>query len=378
MNILYLRNDSINPDVRIEKEVKSLLNDGHSIRAYCCDRTGNEKKVETYHYQEGDFFIERKRIPYGYGGGFKKNIIPFLRFQFSIACFMFKNRKSYDVVHACDFNTAYTASVCCRVLKKPYIYDIFDYYVDCFDIPAKLRKTIEKMDHKVIRRAFNTIICSEERKNQINLGENLQYVIVHNSPDKKIIDNSEFKIKTNGKFKLAYVGGLSKKRKLDILANIVEKMPDVELHVAGYGELDDFFKDKVEHISNIKFYGKVQYSQALAIENQCNAIVAIYPLDNKNHKYAAPNKFYEGLMMGKPLFMIKGSGMSGIVGKNGFGILIDFNEQGIIDGIEALKTIDINVIENKMKLIFEEEYQWSIMGERVKNIYRELKNSMKH
>ena len=52
-------------------------------------------------------------------------------------------------------------------------------------------------------------------------------------------------------------------------------------------------------------YGKLQYSQTLALESQCDIRVATYDPSIRNHKYSAPNKFYESLMLGKPIIMAK-------------------------------------------------------------------------
>ena len=100
-------------------------------------------------------------------------------------------------------------------------------------------------------------------------------------------------------------------------------------------------------------------------------MTAIYDPMIGNHKYAAPNKFYEGLMLGKPLIMVKGTGMSEVVEKNNIGVLIDYNKAGVREGIRRLvnKKNEWDSISVKMKNIYEKRYSWNIMEKRLLKLY---------
>ena len=58
---------------------------------------------------------------------------------------------------------------------------------------------------------------------------------------------------------------------------------------------------------NIVYFGEVDPKKALGIMNSSDIIVGMYYKTVKNHLYASPNKYYEHLMLGKPLLTTFGT-----------------------------------------------------------------------
>lgn len=377
MKILFIRTNCVDPDVRVQKEITSLLKKGHDISILGWDKKCNSAKDDYVKIAGENIKIHKIQIRCGLGGGFKKNIIPLMKFQVKEFFYLIKTIENFDVIHACDFNTALICSVVCRMFNKPYVYDIFDYYTDSFAVPNALKPTIEKIDHCVIKNSARTILCSENRIKQVGLGALDKYIIIHNAPIKpNRIDGNINLLSNTEKYKLVYVGALAKKRKLDLLAEAISELDNCELHIAGFGELEDYFKEKSNN-SNIFFYGKIDYEQTLRLEKMCDGMVALYPLDIKNHIFAAPNKFYEALMLGKPIMMIKGSGMSDVIEANGFGVLVTDDcenlKSGIIEMIAKSATFNKS---SEMMQMFDEKYSWEIMEERLIDLYNQLESNV--
>ena len=103
-------------------------------------------------------------------------------------------------------------------------------------------------------------------------------------------------------------------------------------------------------------------------------MTAIYDPAIENHKYAAPNKFYEAMMLGKPLLMVKGTGMSDIVERYDFGAIIDYSAQGFETGIKTLlaKRMHWNETAAQMKKMYHECFHWNVMKKRLTNSYKDI------
>ena len=56
--------------------------------------------------------------------------------------------------------------------------------------------------------------------------------------------------------------------------------------------------------------------------SQSDLLIGMYCTTNRNHYYAAPNKFYESLMLGKPLITSKGTAVGDKVIKYDTGFAI--------------------------------------------------------
>ncbi len=106
-------------------------------------------------------------------------------------------------------------------------------------------------------------------------------------------------------------------------------------------------------------------------------MTAIYDPAVGNHYYAAPNKFYEALMLGKPVIMVKNTGMSEVVANNNIGEVIDFNTESLKAAIENLirRRSQWQDISNKMKKnLYKNDFSWNEMERRLIGIYKGLEH----
>ena len=364
--IVILRSNPVNPDSRVEKEAKTLSNNGFFTTIIAWDREENYKSKKDILFDQ--IPIIRKGIKASFGDGMK-NIIPFIKFQLYLLHWLIKNKKNYDIVHACDFDTAFITMIASFITRRKMVFDIFDYLsTDANNIFSKIIKFFED---SIINYADATIICTEERIKQIKDAKPKKMIVIHNTPSYKdvgfIVNNTKIT-------KIVYVGILQDYRLLKEVANVIIKHPNLELHIAGFGKYEDYFVDLSDKYENIKFYGKISYEKAIELESQCDVMLAIYDPNIGNHIFAAPNKFYESLMLGKPVIMVKNTGMSSVVEKYDIGECIDYNqcsfEQGLLHLISRKN--EWKTMHYKMKKLYLEDYSWHTMEIRLIGLYNDL------
>ena len=164
-------------------------------------------------------------------------------------------------------------------------------------------------------------------------------------------------------------------RLLPELLQVVKENPRVELHIGGFGELEEMVSNFAKTSENIFYYGKMPYKEVLELEKKCDVMTAIYDPTILNHQYAAPNKFYEAIMLGKPIIMVKNTGWDKVVEDNQIGCLIDYSKEGLHLGLERVANLvnDVN-IETRSKKLYQNEYSWDLMEERIKRLYSDLRD----
>lgn len=374
MRIVFIRSNPVAPYPRLEKTVNSLVKNGHSAHVLGWDRSCKYKeKKDVLILTDSEVEITRFGIPATFGGGMKSNLIGLMKFQFRIFKWLLKNRKSYDAIHAYDFDTGFISLKCAKLLNKKIIYDIPDYYVDSHNLKgSRIGKYIEKQEYKIINNSDATIICTEKRKEQIRGSKPKKLVIIHNSPKRvNIIAND---MKDSLKTKIVYVGILANSRFIKEIADVVIKRNDCEFHVGGFGKLESYFKQLSEKYNNIKFYGKIPYESTLKLEKECDIMVAIYDPNVPNHFYAAPNKFYESLMLGKPIIMAKNTGMDDVVLNNDIGEVIEYSIDSLELAIEKLiaRKKEWPDMANRSKKLYTEKFSWDTMEKRLVSLYDEI------
>ena len=361
------------PDSRVEKEAWTLQKAGYYVHILAWDRNGKHSA------QDGNITVMGESISItwlgyeaGYGEGLK-SLQSYLQFQIHMHRWLIKHKNDYDIIHACDFDTAFFSQTVAK--NKVFVFDIFDFLYG--DPVSFFQKMIYKAQIKIINHADATIICTEDRKKQIADAKPNRLTIIHNTPIKTLLDkkSNELKIESSTqRIKIAYVGILATKRLLLEMGSAIAHNKDVELHIAGFGIYDTFFEQLSKENDNVFYYGRIPYDQTLVLESSCDIMTAIYDPTLENHRFAAPNKFYESLMLGKPIIMVKGTGMSVVVLENDIGVLIDYSQDGFEKGIKELvkRKNEWPEMSDRMIRLYEEKYSWEKMGKRLTNLYAEL------
>lgn len=160
----------------------------------------------------------------------------------------------------------------------------------------------------------------------------------------------------NDKLIFSYVGGFYDERCIMEIIELAAK-GYINLLIAGFG--DKSYVDRLKELEscpNIKYFGKVSYNEALNIMYNSDIIYAMYAISNPNHIYAAPNKFYESMFLGKPIFTTIGT----IVGEK-----VNMADRGYISGeslddiLDVIQNIDISKIKgNNAKILWESKYKF--------------------
>ncbi|STO97301.1 non-hydrolyzing UDP-N-acetylglucosamine 2-epimerase [Helicobacter canis] len=368
-HILIIRSNPCDPDSRVQKIATSLAKQRAKVRVLAWDRNSAQNSRATLTPQTSHILIDRLGIKASYGVGLR-NLLPLLLFQVKVLAYLWANRKTIDAIHACDLDTALPALCIAKLCKKPLIYDIFDYYVDTFNVPRILKPLIKSIETFVINHSDECIICAQSRLEQIAPSKPRSLSIIHNAPEKPAYIKPFALLDSKAKrVKIAYVGVLCHNRYLLELLELIAADPRLELHIAGFGILQDVVESYAARADNISFYGKICYEDTLALESACDIITALYDPSVPNHLYAAPNKFYESLLLGKPVVMVKGTGMSEIVEAMGIGAVIDFSLHNLKQAFISLAASNSPQLQAKRQALYKEQFAWGIMEQRLWEIY---------
>ena len=174
------------------------------------------------------------------------------------------------------------------------------------------------------------------------------------------------------KIKIAYIGILAGGRFIKEVMEYVCKNKKYELHIAGFGLLEEEVRRISEGNDNIIYYGKLKYQDTLALEENCDLLFAIYNPNVKNHYYAAPNKFYESMMLGKPIIMARNTGLDHILEKYEIGYVIEYNYRALEKLLDSLSMEELAKNKEKRQMLFNEKFSWSIMAQRLKSLYASI------
>ena len=376
--VILLRSNPVAPDPPVEKAADALLSFGYEVTVVGWNRDEEfTEQTDVLNLERGVAKVVRFGIPAVFGGGMK-NFVGLYKFQKKLKGWLKNHRNEFDVIHAFDFDTGYVARKIAKKYGKRLVYHILDFYVESHHLPTKfLNKFVKRAEFKIINGADHSVICTEKRREQIAGSNPKKLSVIHNTP-KQPSEELGFMLdkNTDGRARIVYVGILAGGRFIREVVNFVKSDERFELHIGGFGNMEKEIAKAAEECDRIFFYGKLPYAKTLALENSCDIMTAIYNPAVPNHRYAAPNKFYESLMLGKPVVMAKNTGFDEIIEENNVGCLIEYSEEGLAFGFNNLYEQKDNWenISSRMKELYKNSFSWAEMERRLGEIYSEFEN----
>lgn len=339
--VIFLRSNQIVGDSRVEKYLTFFKKNGIEYHVYGWDRDDFGAKAE-------NTIFFKKKVGYMVGG-IKAAYYRLHWFAFIIKKLL-REKSKPRFIHACDLDTAYPAALYKALFnKKCYLlFDAFDWVSadGAVNNSPILKKPVALMEKFALKYTNKLLICEKERTAQVPNCEKYDYdvlpnipMISNNSDDIYSIDDKcRFK---NDKITFSYVGYFGENRFLDELLKLAEENV-INLLMAGAGKKELEEKcHKLENRNNFKYFGRVPYSRSLNIMYNSDIIYAMYCKVVNNHYYAAPNKFYEPMALGKALLTTKGIIIGDKVEKLGFGYTSNENYSELKELVQSLTIEDV-------------------------------------
>lgn len=374
--VCFIRQTAIYNDSRATKTIISLSKK-YNVLVLGWDRVGDAReKIQGLF--SGNVFLNFYDKHLQHGAGIK-GIFKLLGFIKWVHKQVKNNCKNIDFIHACDLDAAVGCYKFAKKRKIPFIYDVYDYYIDAHYIPTILKNNVEKKEIDIINSSFSTIVCLESRKEQIKKANPARVCVIHNAPSSELTEISN-ECKGSHDIKhimVVFVGVLSENRLLKEIVEELDIHPNVKLIIGGMGQLSQYIIDACK--PNLEYIGEMQYKNVLKLESQSSVLFATYNPEIPNHKYSAPNKLYEAMALGKPIIVCKGMGIDVLVEQENIGRAIDYSAKGFFDAVNSLcnDKAEYDEMCRHTKELFKTKYSWDIMEERLFDLYDSAEKCIK-
>lgn len=368
-NVAILRTTAIDPEPRVEKTAKWLQKAGFRVTIFGWDREGTSKSKDIIN----GITIERSKFKGKYGAGLA-NLLGMVQFNLHIIKRLFEEKPI--IVHACDLDTLVPALIYCKIAKKKLVYDIFDFYAESRYV-GRFKELIRQFERWCCNKCDSIIIVHEKRIEQlepVSDSTRTKISVIYNTPDE--IENINPNIASNY---FCYVGVLHPDRGIKHVINVVKHVPTIRFIYAGFGPLENELIRISSGAENIIFLGRINYQTALELEEGALAIIAFYDASmGGNNLYAAPNKLFEALMLGKPLITSEGTLLADIVKTENIGYVVPFGNE------ELLRNTLLSIINNpedaklkgkRARELYDNKYSAKIAKERLLEIYSKMSQS---
>ena len=379
------------PDIRVEREVKSLHNAGFKVfvlsqhwaslpeeesTEYCHIVRFNPKQFKNLNQLTRDFkkitffdpvwrkgidhFVRKYRINY-----LHVHDLPLVKTAYAVA-------KKYGIPLTADYHENFPAHVQAVTERKLTGKEKF----------YRSYKRWEKYEESISRKVDAIIVVAKEYRQHLIEKHKIppeKIVIVQNTIDTDIFSfppNSTGAEGTDAGFVISYFGSYGPHRGLDTviraMPEILSQIPAAEFIIIGRGKNKDELVQLVEQLQlkeSIKFFDWVNYSELVKAYRRSN--VGVIPHRASEHTDSTiPNKLFEYMYFGVPVLVSDRPPLKRIVEETGAGRVFKTGDPG--DLAQAVLEIFRNPDkygEMGIKAV-KEKYNWKVDGEKLVNLYR--------
>lgn len=284
------------------------------------------------------------------------------------------------VVHACDLDTILPCYIYKTIFRRKLVFDVFDRYAMCY-IPQFLEPGSRKFKTLYSLVNFFEDLFSKESDVLVSTSDELlktyQRMPKHSATIMNCFEDRAFdRVKSeNHMLTLSYTGNIMRNRGLDKIAAAIKGLNNVEFIIAGR-VIDKELLDHILELSNVKYKGLLQQTDALALEACSDTIISLADFKVPNN-FTIPNKIFEAMMLGVPVIT---NMAHELINKSNSGIIVEYND---IDQIKAAIVLLRDNIElrrmlgNNGRKAFLQKYNWTIMEQELYKIYEYLLGHVK-
>lgn len=249
-----------------------------------------------------------------------KNLLGYCRWNFWLIPRILRAKPS--LIYMCDFDSFLAVTV--TKLIRPRVKIIFDEFdpITTRPIPKMLVLIINIAQKNFFNIVDSFIFPSAERiyKQEIKS----RSFVVNNMPDGNFLLHEQ----QSNKNSIFYGGLLSSERGLETFLKVISNQDIWKVTVAGYGPLEDYIKLLADsHPEVISYVGAMRHDLLMENAAKSSLILASYDPEIGNSLQLASNKYYEAILLKRPILACKRTAIGEKVESERIGWTFNFNDE---------------------------------------------------
>jgi glycosyltransferase involved in cell wall biosynthesis len=386
--ILMLSQTLFPPDIRLEKEIKSLNEAGYDVTVIC-------NKFEKTHDTDYKYCkIERLSAPFP--KQYLNKIINFPiffnpRYLSKVFGFIIKDRPDY--IHAHDLPMVPLALSMKLLFGIPVVYDMHENYPEALKVFKKkglinfifknyrLAKILDKLCIKYSDKVITVV--EENKRRLLKLGITPEKIsVVSNTVDINTFGHEKIDARLaemyNDKFVIIYAGRVNPERGLEtpvLAVNMIrDKLPEILLIILGNGPSVNYLtllakENNVE--DSIRFIPWVGHDKVNSYLSFASVCIIAWP-NNEFTNTTVPHKLFEYMSQSKPVLVSDAEPLIRIVTETKCGrVFRSNNPRSFAEEIIKLKDDKKSYGENGRNAVIR-KYNWQNDSKILINLYKNL------
>ena len=376
--VIMLLDNAFEPDIRVYKEAKYLVENNIDVEIVCLDKKNEyiDKEVDNFEgikikriFSRTDKttrLIEKVKII----SKLKKIIYFWWLIKFIYKTKKYLYNKDFEILHCHDLVMGLIG--CMFFDNKQIVFDMHEYYGNSKNKVVNF--FIKKLVSYVQDKSKWIIYVNENQKKNCKKRNIEKFIEIPNYPEKRSYEKSD---KTySDKIRISYIGKVRDYYSLSKLIDCATKFDSININIYGNGSEYERLLKYAESKGN-KDIMKGYFSaleNASELYNNTDILYAVYDtngIDSENWKNSMPIKSFEAIITATPIIASKNTVLGEFVEKNNIGFTIDIRKEGefevLIERIIKNKNLLKEKIDNIKKIQY--MYTWDNVIKNIDKIY---------
>lgn len=397
MNVLMILSEKgFPPDIRVEKEAETLMENGYNLFLTCLNR---QKKPEKENV--GGINVIRMPFPSKYNRALSFLALFLTRYTV-LPCTILQicRHHKIDLFHVHDLTFALSSIILAKLLGVKVILDVHENFPEMVQATLQNEKSViyrcgirltvflYRVEEYISILLSDKIICvvAEQKELLVSKGaKDTNIVIVSNAVDFRRMITPETKKEEiyPHAFVISYVGGFTAHRGLETLIRaaslVAEDISELLVLLVGKGKIENQLKKLAADLAvenHVQFLGWVPFEEALNYIHASDICVIPYAKTIQTEA-SFPHKITQYMYFSKPVITSDVASLKRILKETGGGITFRAGDhRDLARKIEYLyhdKNARERLGKNGRKAV-ERTYNWKVEGKKLLTLYGSLVN----
>lgn len=311
----------------------------------------------------------QKRLPVY----FQKGPLFYLEYNIRLLTYLMSNHQ--DIIYSVDTDTLLPGAISKWLKGKKLIFDAHEYFTEVPELMDRwFVKRIWKLIEQICMPGTDLAITVNQSLAELFTGKwKIPFHSIYNVPVFRENHGSSAPEPGN----ILYQGVLNKGRGLESLIDAMEFIPDINLILAGEGDLSLQLREKAKLgkcSDRILFVGWKLPDELRLLTSKATLGVNLLEGSSKNYYYSLANKFFDYMHAGIPSVNMNFPEYSKIISQYDIGYLLDdLSPQKIAELINNALA-DQKSLENKRQncLVASQHFNWTVEQEKLMLLMKQL------
>ncbi|NLA25384.1 MAG: glycosyltransferase family 4 protein [Bacteroidales bacterium] len=361
MRIVVSVSNDISTDQRLHRICSSLANSNYEVLLL------GRKLKNSPQLPKFSFKTKRFKLLFNKGPAFYACL--------NIRLFGFLLFAKSDIFLSNDLDTLPANYLAAKLRRKKLVYDSHELFTEVPELHnrPRVKRIWEKIEKLFLPKLKNSYTVCQSIANYYSKKYSIKMQVIRNVPTQKTIStNFENRDKT-----LIYQGVLNKGRGLEWLIEAMSFLKDYNLKIAGTGDIESELIELTQKLKlqNVEFLGRILPKNLHKITETAILGFSLEEDLGLNYRYALPNKIFDYVQAGVPVFTSNLIEMSKLVNQYNIGKSQNFNSPEELSKIILETLSQTNELhqyhENCVKAAA--ELNWEKEGSILRGVFENLK-----